>query len=318
MKVNVMKKYYILRFQDRTYSDLFELDLKNKVIGSVSNRRLNKHKRNYDESIPLLEQIVRASCGEGICNYDAEKEYYEIVKYGLQPGEYYPRIYRPILNEGFSIDRRKCKNCSEEDNSRIQYYHEYMRQVNEYKNEFIRLKERFYKISNYIFFDIKNQACYSSEVRAEILMLNTEIESQMKGVLIANASKKKMYRTKDYFQLFKMLKLGDYEIELKDFPKMNRISPYQNWNSEKPTKSLEWMDAYNLIKHDKYSNIEFATLKNLVDAFSALTILLYSQFKNFIAIKKQFDEVVKILKEPEWDDTDKYFFDTIWTAKPYF
>ncbi|MEL1245493.1 hypothetical protein AAEO56_14560 [Flavobacterium sp. DGU11] len=48
----------------------------------------------------------------------------------------------------------------------------------------------------------------------------------------------------------------------------------------KTKQTLSWYQAYNNSKHDRLNNFEDANLKSLIDAYSALCILLSSQFRH--------------------------------------
>ena len=50
--------------------------------------------------------------------------------------------------------------------------------------------------------------------------------------------------------------------------------------SWKTDGGLEWYQAYNQPKHDRLNNFEQANLKNLIDAYSGLCVLLSSQFRH--------------------------------------
>ena len=52
--------------------------------------------------------------------------------------------------------------------------------------------------------------------------------------------------------------------------------------SSSPTKSIVWYDAYNSVKHNRGDNIHKANLENLLNAVSAIHILLESQYGNKI------------------------------------
>lgn len=72
--------------------------------------------------------------------------------------------------------------------------------------------------------------------------------------------------------------LDDYAIELPFWYGIQNIrKPFFNW---KTNRSLEWYQAYNESKHDRLNNFEKANLKNLIDAYCGLCVLLTSQFRD--------------------------------------
>lgn len=52
-----------------------------------------------------------------------------------------------------------------------------------------------------------------------------------------------------------------------------RIAPFQLWDSGQ-YQTLRWWDAYNNLKHDRWRNIEQATLESTVDAVAGLFLAL--------------------------------------------
>ena len=313
-----MKEYYCLYMYDReSFLGLFEVDYELKIVDSVFYRILKKYRSQYIDGNPLINQIISAYNANESEDPEFNSSNYSIKQYYLGPGNYYPRIYRPLLNTGISIDR-KCKNCLVKDNEREQYFHNNYLKVIDYKNEYISIKERFFQICKYIYPSKANYNVYSSEIRTLLLIINTEIEAQMKSILQENGLIKKAYRTKDFIKLNSILKLNQYCIKLRFFDELPESKPYYEWNEETPTTSLPWYNAYNEIKHDKYDKIISANFYNLYNSFSALATLLYAEFANFIDIKNEIESTWKIINEPKWEENEKYCFDEDWKMNMYF
>ena len=60
-------------------------------------------------------------------------------------------------------------------------------------------------------------------------------------------------------------------------------NPFKNWSSNKPGQSLKWWTSYNKTKHHRGANFPEATLDNLINAVSALMILICAQFGDLSA-----------------------------------
>src|SRR5690606_38691497 len=72
--------------------------------------------------------------------------------------------------------------------------------------------------------------------------------------------------------------LDNYMVEFPFWKGIQKkISPFENW---KNNKSIEWYDAYNKSKHDRFNKFEEANLKYLLHAFAGLFVLLSSQFRD--------------------------------------
>jgi hypothetical protein len=65
---------------------------------------------------------------------------------------------------------------------------------------------------------------------------------------------------------------------LQSYPSYSAFVPYAHWDSNNPTKSLHWYDAYNKTKHDREGNLHYATLENAVHAVGAAVVMFYAQF----------------------------------------
>ena len=313
-----MKEYYYLNYGDNICFGLYEVNYEAKIIESVDYRILKKYVAVYNDSIPLLNQIAKTYFIEDERGYNEAIEHCFLIKYEIAVGEYYPRIYRPLYNEEWFALGKKCEDCPGRVNEKRKYYHENENQINEYITEFSILYKRFLDILSFVYADKSNFNCFSGEIRSLIILLNTEIEAQLKGILFENGLIEDRYSTRNYIKLKSIMKLNDYEIEYLNYPKMETIKPFEQWDDKNPTASLFWMDDYNYIKHDKYANIEKATLKNALYSMSALIIILYAQFRNFLKVENCLLAIVKICHEPEWDNTEKYVYENEWKKVKYF
>lgn len=65
---------------------------------------------------------------------------------------------------------------------------------------------------------------------------------------------------------------------------LNNICPFKNWKSDNPTKSLDWYNRYNAVKHDRETEFPKATIQSLLEAISALFLLIYAQYGTNLAL----------------------------------
>lgn len=176
------------------------------------------------------------------------------------PGYFYPRIARENLAFNYVSS-------------------EFQQDIRAYRNIQNALDELF----NYIEPSVINFSSFGHKIRELLILACTEVEYLLLKVLTDNGyPDKKVYRTQDYVKCKEILKLDSFEVQLNQYPNLGVFKPFVSWNSSSPTKSIVWYDAYNSVKHNRGDNIHKANLENLLNAVSAIHILLESQYGNKI------------------------------------
>ena len=174
----------------------------------------------------------------------------------------------------------------------------------------------------------------------------TTIEANFRGILDKNKYAKNISKCNmcDYFLIEESHHLSNYEIKIpfwksdnctkrNDWEEGGKIRrPFRKWEN-KTYKKLDWYNAYNQVKHNMVENFKMATLDNLVEAFSALHIIMCAQFYDISIITPSdlnnpslmgdfpsFEDkpyistitgnfLIKIPRDKDWKDNDKYSFD---------
>lgn len=154
-----------------------------------------------------------------------------------------------------------------------------------------------------------NFASYGQKIRELLILACTEVEYLLLRVLIENGYKKKQsYSTADYINCLPILKLNEYSAILGQYPNLKTFSPFSLWDTAQPTRSLEWYDAYNSVKHNRGGNLKNANFKNLLDAISAIHILIEAQYGKDVFDKfRQYTNANSIFEStsrPSWNCTD--------------
>jgi len=205
-------------------------------------------------------------------------------------GEYYRRIYRPSLDDRFPGPPQE------------------MQHVAESLGQLATLTEQLARIFRVIFPADNNLKTYGYEIRNLILLACTEVEAQWKGILKANNASPAgpYFNTKDYVKLLKPLKLAEYQVILPIYPQLPSLSPFAVWNSEKPSKSLLWYDAYNAVKHDRETQFHQATLKYAIHAVVACAVMLGAQYGLIPAWHDQLGQFFRFEKRPQWSHQERY------------
>jgi hypothetical protein len=150
----------------------------------------------------------------------------------LGPGEYYPRIARPLALAGQS------RLWS----PRVVGEKAHLAGV---RSQLTLLTRRLEAICQTVQPSEKTLEVYGHEIRNLLILAATEVEMHWRGILTANGSAARQFTTNDYFKLVEALKLSDFAITFHDFPNLQPIRPFAGWSKADPTKSLKWYDAYH-------------------------------------------------------------------------
>lgn len=171
------------------------------------------------------------------------------------------------------------------------------------------LIERLDEIFLYVEPSSNSLKTYSHKIRDLLILACTEVESNWSRYLrVARATPVgKDFTTKDYVKLLSKLYLAEFEINIKPYPAIAPIRPFDGWDQVKPTQSLPWYEAYNLTKHDRQSNFSLATLEHCLSAVCANLVLfcvrfsplpLYQEGGTVAALCNQFFDVKLVACSP--------------------
>ena len=114
-----------------------------------------------------------------------------------------------------------------------------------------------------------NLQTYGHKIRELLLLAAMEVEASWAAVLKANGYAGGRFTTNDYVKLLAPMRLDSFSLTLRSYPDFPGFTPFKDWDTAQPTKSLEWYDAYNKAKHDREQNLGVATLERAVHAVGA-------------------------------------------------
>ena len=167
-----------------------------------------------------------------------------------------------------------------------------------------------------------NKSVYSHRIYELLLRTATEFEANCKGILLANGyATRRYFNIEDYYKLNTLMKLDKYELTTQLWSPEKTFYPLYEWSSG---HSLRWYQAYNNVKHNRFTNFHEATLENLFNGLCCLVTILAAQFPKSIGyldgsgIIMTADNATEILinnfgiKYPLFTDNEKYEFD--WDA----
>lgn len=190
-------------------------------------------------------------------------------KQKLKAGYYYPRINKqtPFIYE-FTFSNHASA-------------------INELR-AFTDICESMEEIFNVTDADHRNHNSFGNKIRHILTIACIEIENIFVNILRDNGLNKKNYKTTDYFRLLEIINLNEYELTLKMYPQGGSYIPFKHWSELQTTKTLSWYHAYNACKHDRALNQHLANLGEMINAVSALHILLIVQYGEEIFDNKIF------------------------------
>lgn len=220
-------------------------------------------------------------------------------KAGLQPGEYYPRIARPIEQHPHEAPGWSPGARDEEDVIAIA------------RSQLTVLTRQLDRICQTVHPTARTFGTFGHDIRNLLIIACTEAEAHWRGVLTANSVRKSRYTTKDYVGLLRAMKLDEYAVTFPSYPWLEALQPYKGWGSTgKPTQDLKWYDSYNAVKHNREAEFERATLRHVFEAVSACVIMMAAQFglRDGIGQRSEVQSFFQFSAVPEWSPSNVYIF----------
>ena len=228
-----------------------------------------------------------------------------LMKSTLEYGERYKDIYRPVFLQEFSNIENKKVNLEVPS----EYYHDLpISNIPEYCNYIRQLEiilDELHEIFKIVEPHKSNLKTYGNRIRNVIILACTEVDALLKTILKGNNVKSEgnNYCMVDYLKLKEPMCLDCYTISFRYIKDIGEWSPFKKWYSNSP----EWYQSYNKVKHDRFKNIEKATLANAINAIMAFAIVLAARYgyRNDIWTEK-IGKLLQVKKEPVWNIRDFY------------
>jgi hypothetical protein len=223
-------------------------------------------------------------------------------KTALEPGQYYPRMARPTnANPGNAPGLSPSASVENE-------------VVAIARGQLTALVRQLERICQVVHPYGDSLRVYGHDIRNLLVLACMEVESHLRGILIANgmsSKKKKRYDMNDYVILRDVMKLDQYSLAFPNFPWLSSISPFNGWgHTGKPSQDLMWYDAYNAVKHNRETEFYAATLDNALSAVAACAILMAAQFGLETAFPSatELASFFQLTAVPSWALTEIYVY----------
>lgn len=257
-------------------------------------------------------------------DYKNLKKYDKVLQAKNEPGEYFSRIYRPLLNFNklSLLSTEKIEKLIQHESGKYEFFIPRNDEIIIASiNQLTILTDELNSIFKTLHPAKENYKSYGHNLRNLLILACTEVEAQLKGIIKSNSqNNKNIYNTKDYFKLKEILKLDQYSVGFNYYPSINLCSPFKNWKEDSPTKSLRWYDSYNAVKHDREGSFHRANLIDTINAVSALAILIIAQYGMKTSYwNERIGNYYNFHDVPVWNLLDYYlppFKNTSWRIKP--
>lgn len=217
----------------------------------------------------------------------------------LRPGEYYPRMARPIdqhpdESPGWSPGAPTEANV-----------------IAIARGQLTTLTRQLDRICQTVQPTQATFNTFGHDIRNLLILACTEVESHWRGVLVANGVKGDRFNTRDYVALREAMRLDEYAVDFPSYPWLAPITPFAGWGSTgNPTQDLEWYDAYNAVKHNREVKFERATLSHAFAAVTACAIMMVAQFglPAGLGQRSELEAFFHVGSTPRWPLSEVYMF----------
>jgi hypothetical protein len=222
-------------------------------------------------------------------------------KAALRPGEFYPRIARPIHSQIHMANLGWGPNA--------QHSTDFIAVA---RGQLVALGRQLDRICQTVHPTEETLDTYGHDIRNLLILASTEVENHWRGVLVSNGVTRDKFSTTEYIRLKDPLRLSEYSVSFTNYPWLPPFSPYKTWsNLGSTTSSIEWYSAYNAVKHNREKEFREAKLRHAFDALSACTIMMAAQF-GYEGFGKNSEllSLMQFTHKPTWAASEAY----LWTG----
>jgi len=322
-----MNEVYLIFLKERSnYPDekgesITFLDLWEKNDGLI--RKINWDFESYEisEDDDICTSLKKNNCYEHFFENQDENRTIELVsqKTNQNRGVYFPRIYRPVYSEKDSFRKYTSISVKKSDDIYYPFDNDHLIKSLTQLSTLVDFLDQIFKT---VFPCPENYGTFGFDIRNLIILTCTEFETHVIGILKSNGINPngKYYTTQDYVKLNDILKLSKYSVSFSHYPDLPSLCPFDNWNPENPTKSIDWYNTYNKIKHDIENEFNKSRIQDLINSISACFVILIAQYGKLPIINEILKNYWKIDKSPDWKIEEKYtnpYEGNNWIMKKY-
>lgn len=169
---------------------------------------------------------------------------------------------------------------------------------------YLMLEKRFVESIEFVELHKDNFRAFSNGYALQIQAIGAELDTVFKEFCgfpttdrktIADYAKHILTNVPDIKK--QKINVREYDIE---------IQPFMNWDIDKPKQSLQWWEAFDDVKHNRYEQLKQAKLENVLNILGALYMIEMFFLKKITDGTDEFDV---------FDETSKLFTLKNWTSK---
>lgn len=124
-----------------------------------------------------------------------------------------------------------------------------------------------------------NLSTYSLKLHGLLMRICIEVEANLRTIMEENAYRPSgKWTMTEYRKVDQSHFLSLYKAKMPIWSgARGTFAPFASWRTSEP---LAWYQAYNEAKHDRHGSFEKATFGNVIEAYAALAIVLFAQFRD--------------------------------------
>jgi hypothetical protein len=231
----------------------------------------------------------------------------------LKPGEFYPRMARPIDQHPHEAPGWSPGAHHEADN------------MANARGQLTALMRQLDRICQTVHPTPATFTAFGHDIRNLLILACTEVESHWRGVLVSNGVARERFSTNDYVKLCAAMRLDCYSVSFPSYPWLAPVSPFLGWGATgKPSQELSWYDAYNAVKHNRETEFARAALEHAFAAVTACAIMIVAEFglSPGLAHNSEVRTFFNFTATPTWPLSEVYIYPygaehNDWTAVQY-
>lgn len=173
-----------------------------------------------------------------------------------------------------------------------------------YWRYYLQLENDFLHLIEYVEFDAANFSVYSVKIMQLLLSIGSEVDAVLKE--ICKIKDKNRPNMGDYAPIILTLYPNITKQSVYVFKRTLKLFPFDSWDLYNPSKSLQFWNVYNEVKHHRTEQFSKATLGAVANGLAALFVL------NIYKLHDLFEESNDVFQSmPE--DESKLFYLENWT-----
>ena len=237
------------------------------------------------EDLENTNDVLVRLCAEGQVpgppGRAALPENHRLARLNLEPHQFYKRCARPPLVTGFIMGERPPGPLYLRTENGAVYPPHDAGALAASMNQLSILSDELQIVLETVEPNQDNMNYYGHAISNLLILASMNFENECKGVLRENGyAISARTNTTDYVKILPALRLSEYSVNFPFFPQIETRAPFLGWNDAAATRSLNWYDAYNAVKHNRHESLSRATLSQAINSIAACAIMIAAQYRS--------------------------------------